>query len=102
MPWLAIRTATTCGQVRGTRRLILPGQPDSFAEADVTMLARPNRTPHGSLPGAACSTAPGRFNHSAWCATGPRHTQTAWLSAGYQARPNLTAQRVAFLQTAGS
>ncbi|MFI0350376.1 hypothetical protein [Actinomadura sp. 9N407] len=41
------------------------------------------------------------FDHSAWWGTDPKHTQAVWLDAGYQARPNLTAHRVAFLRTAG-
>lgn len=40
------------------------------------------------------------FNHSAWWGTDPKHSQAVWLDAGYQARPNLTAQRVTFIKTA--
>jgi hypothetical protein len=39
-------------------------------------------------------------NHPAWWGTDPKHTQAVWLDAGYQARPNLTAQRVTFIRTA--
>ncbi|WP_433228970.1 DUF7662 domain-containing protein [Actinomadura formosensis] len=40
------------------------------------------------------------FDYQAWWATDPKHTQAVWLDAGYQARPNLTAQRVTFTKTA--
>nr|WP_165965172.1 hypothetical protein [Actinomadura bangladeshensis] len=39
------------------------------------------------------------FVHQAWWATDPKHAQAVWLDAGYQARSNLTAQRVTFIQT---
>ncbi|WP_200842107.1 hypothetical protein [Actinomadura sp. K4S16] len=39
------------------------------------------------------------FLYQAWWATDPKHTQAVWLDAGYQARPNLTAQRVTFVRT---
>jgi hypothetical protein len=41
------------------------------------------------------------FIYQAWWATDPKHTQAVWLDAGYQARSNLTAQRVTFTKTAG-
>ncbi len=39
-------------------------------------------------------------NHLAWWGTDPKHTQAVWLGVGYQARANLTAQRVTFIRTA--
>ena len=42
---------------------------------------------------------PSAFNRSAWWGTDPKHTQATWLDAGYQAHPNLTAQRVVFTRT---
>ncbi|QKG24605.1 DUF7662 domain-containing protein [Actinomadura verrucosospora] len=39
-------------------------------------------------------------NHPAWRGVDPKHTQRVWSDAGYQARPNLTAQRVTFIGTA--
>jgi hypothetical protein len=44
---------------------------------------------------------PSAFNHSAWWGTDPKHTQAVWLDAGYQAHPNLTAQRVVFTRSGG-
>ncbi|MEU4328978.1 hypothetical protein AB0F48_27615 [Nonomuraea dietziae] len=42
------------------------------------------------------------FNYPGWWGADPTHTQAVWLDAGYQARANLTAQRVAFIKTPGS
>jgi hypothetical protein len=43
---------------------------------------------------------PSAFDHPAWWGTDPKHTQAVWLDAGYQAHPNLTAQRVVFTRSA--
>jgi hypothetical protein len=37
--------------------------------------------------------------HPAWWGSDPKHTQAAWLDAGYTASPNLTAQKVVFTKT---
>jgi hypothetical protein len=39
------------------------------------------------------------FRHPAWWGSDPKHTEAAWLGAGYAASPNLTAQRVVFTRT---
>ena len=39
------------------------------------------------------------YEHPAWWASDPKHTQAVWLDAGYTASPNLTAQRVTFTKT---
>lgn len=39
------------------------------------------------------------FRHPAWWGTDPEHTQAVWLDVGYQARPDLRTQRVAFIKT---
>jgi hypothetical protein len=38
------------------------------------------------------------YDHAAWWATDPKHTQAVWLDAGYTAHPNLTTQHVIFTQ----
>ena len=37
-----------------------------------------------------------KYQHPAWWGSDPKHTQAAWLDAGYTASPNLTAQKVTF------
>jgi hypothetical protein len=39
---------------------------------------------------------PSAYDYSAWWSSDSRHTQSAWLDAGYAASPNLTAQHVRF------
>ena len=39
------------------------------------------------------------YKHPAWWASDPKHTQAAWLDAGYTASPNLTAQKVVFTKS---
>ncbi|NKZ02152.1 DUF7662 domain-containing protein [Actinomadura latina] len=51
-----------------------------------------------ALIGAALPSS--AFSYQAWWATDPKHTQALWVDAGYQARPNLTAQRVTFTKMA--
>ena len=42
---------------------------------------------------------PSAFRHPAWWGSDPKHSESAWLDAGYTASPNLTAQRVVFTKT---
>jgi hypothetical protein len=39
------------------------------------------------------------YQYPAWWGSDRKHTQAAWLDAGYTASPNLTAQKVTFTKT---